>query len=157
MTGTDRAIAAPASREAVAFYEALSRLVRVYQFRDRQRICYHDISVTQCYALGALSRAGAMRQDALASLLYLDKSTTSRVVDGLEAKGYVRRGEDPEDGRASRIEVTRKGRALHDRIERDLIEEQSRLLAEFPPEARAAATRLIAKAAGLAEAKFQDR
>jgi SAM-dependent methyltransferase len=28
-------------------YAALSDLVRVYQFRDRDRICCHDISVTQ--------------------------------------------------------------------------------------------------------------
>ena len=38
-----------------SFYEALSELLRVYQFRDRDRICCYDVSITQCYALEALS------------------------------------------------------------------------------------------------------
>jgi hypothetical protein len=37
--------------DAETFHAALSELVRVYQFRDRDRICCHDVSVTQCYAL----------------------------------------------------------------------------------------------------------
>src|SRR6185503_4151377 len=94
-------------RDAASFYKAVSHLVRIYQFRDRQRICYRDISVTQCYALSALIAGGPMRLDALAGELFLDKSTTSRVVDSLEGKGYVRRGEDRLDGRALRVEATR--------------------------------------------------
>ena len=32
----------------------MADLVRVYQFRDRDHICCHDVSVTQCYALEML-------------------------------------------------------------------------------------------------------
>jgi DNA-binding MarR family transcriptional regulator len=141
-------------RDATAFYEAVSHLVRVYQFRDRQRICYRDISVTQCYALSALVSVGPTRLDALAARLFLDKSTASRVVDALVDKGYVRRGEDATDGRAIRLEATRKGRSLHAGIVRDLVEEQKRLIAEFPVGVRRAATVLIAKLARSAEEKF---
>ena len=35
--------------DAETLHAALSELVRVYQFRDRDRICCHDISVTQCW------------------------------------------------------------------------------------------------------------
>ena len=143
--------------DAAAFYHALSHLVRVYQFRDRQRICYHDISVTQCYALSVLVRRGAMRLDALAKDLVLDKSTASRAVDGLEQKGYVRRDEDPDDGRAVSLQLTRRGRALHDRIERELIEEQAHLLSNLSPGVRAAATRLLHQAAEQAERRFTAR
>jgi DNA-binding MarR family transcriptional regulator len=141
-------------RDATAFYQAVSHLVRVYQFRDRQRICYRGISVTQCYALSALVEGGAMRLDALAGELFLDKSTASRVVDCLEQEGYVRRGEDRLDGRAVRLEATRKGRTLHAAIVRDLIEEQKRLIEEFPADVRRAAAALISKLARSAEAKF---
>ena len=79
------------ARDARAFYDALSDLVRVYQFRDRDRICCYDISVSQCYALEALVRRGGMTLNDLAAQLYLDKSTASRVVDALERKGYVAR------------------------------------------------------------------
>jgi hypothetical protein len=45
-------------RDTRDLYAALSDLVRLYQFRDRDTICCHDISVTQCYALQALARGG---------------------------------------------------------------------------------------------------
>ena len=102
--------------DAAALHEALSELVRVYQFRDRDRICCHDISVTQCYALEALLRRGPCGLNELAAELYLDKSTASRVVAALERKGYVSRAPHPEDGRAVVLTVTPAGRRLHDRI-----------------------------------------
>src|SRR6185436_17114243 len=86
--------------DAAALHEALCELVRVYQFRDRDRICCHDISVTQCYALEALLRRGPSGLNELAAELYLDKSTASRVVGALERKRYVSRAPHPEDGRA---------------------------------------------------------
>src|SRR6476646_7457918 len=70
-------------RDALALHEAVADLVRVYQFRDRDRICCHDVSVTQCYALETLVEHGPLRLSALAERLFLDKSTTSRVVSTL--------------------------------------------------------------------------
>ena len=67
-------------QDAAALHAAVSDLVRVYQFRDRDHICCHDISVTQCYALEAVAERGPMRLGALADRMFLDKSTTSRVV-----------------------------------------------------------------------------
>ena len=34
-------------RDALDLHEAVADLVRVYQFRDRDRICCHDVWVTQ--------------------------------------------------------------------------------------------------------------
>ncbi len=82
------------SQDAEALYEALNQLVRVYQFRDRDRICCYDVSVTQCYAVETLVKQGPLRLQALAEEMFLDKSTASRVVDTLERKGYVSRVED---------------------------------------------------------------
>ena len=45
-------------QDAENLYAALSELVRVYQFRDRDTICCYDVSVTQCYAIEALLRRG---------------------------------------------------------------------------------------------------
>ena len=77
-------------RDAAALQAAVSELVRVYQFRDRDRICCHDISVTQCYALETLVEHGPMRLSALAERLFLDKSTTSRVVAHAREEGLRR-------------------------------------------------------------------
>src|ERR1700730_1400700 len=98
--------------DARAVHEALSALVRVYQFRDRDRICCHDISVTQCHALEALIRRGPSTLGQVAAELYLDKSTASRVIGTLERKRYVRRSPHPDDGRAVVLEVTPTGQRL---------------------------------------------
>ena len=49
-------------RTAEELQAAIADLVRVYQFRDRDRICCYDISVTQCYALETLVNAGPLRR-----------------------------------------------------------------------------------------------
>ena len=137
-----------------SFYEALSELLRVYQFRDRDRICCHDVSIPQCYALEALNRNRAMTLNQLASHLYLDKSTTSRVVDALERKGYVVRSEHPADGRALCLRITPAGRALHGRILNDILAEEEALLAEFSPEVRRSITQVITRLAKTAERRL---
>jgi DNA-binding MarR family transcriptional regulator len=143
-------------KDAQEFYRSLSELLRIYQFRDRTRICYHDVSVTQCYAISALVRCGLMGLNHLASELCLDKSTASRVVDSLERKGYVKRLADPDDGRALRLEVTPKGRDLHFRIESELIDEHKQLLADFKPEVRKAINGLISRLARAASNRFRS-
>ena len=141
-------------RDAAELQEALSDLIRVYQFRDRKRICCYDVSVTQCYALRELVRHGPMPLTQLATSLYLDGSTASRVVDSLEKKGYAVRTQDPGDGRAIKLEATDAGRTLHGQIERDLLNEQRALLSDFDPDVRQATTRLIARLAREASSRF---
>ena len=51
-----------------------------------------------------------MRLSSLAEALELDASTVSRHVKQLEDRGYLGRTTDPDDGRASQIEVTDAGR-----------------------------------------------
>ena len=130
-------------RDAESLYDALSELVRVYQFRDRDRICCHDISVTQCYALETLVRQGEKTLNDLAAQLYLDKSTASRVVDALERKGYVTRRPHPDDRRALLLEATAAGRELEGRIRDSILAEERSLLAGFAPEVRQGMAQLL--------------
>jgi DNA-binding MarR family transcriptional regulator len=146
---TDRSL----ERDAEALYDALSELVRVYQFRDRDRICCHDISVTQCYALETLVRQGARTLNDLAAQLYLDKSTASRVVDALERKGYVTRQPHPEDRRALLLDATAAGRELENRIRDSILAEERELLAGFAPEIRQSMAQLLRQLARAATAR----
>lgn len=153
-----RAVASPvrATRlddDAEALHSALNELVRVYQFRDRDRICCHDVSVTQCYAIEALVRRGPSGLNDLAAELYLEKSTASRVVAALQRKGYVTRSAHPEDGRAIVLSVTAAGRRLHDRIRKALVNEAKGLLQDFEPEVREGAARLLLRLARAAAAR----
>lgn len=141
-------------RDAEALHAAVSSLVRVYQFRDRDRICCYDISVTQCYALEILAEQGAQRSQGLADALKLDKSTTTRVVDALVRKNYVERLPDAYDARAVSLRITRSGRSLYQRINGELINQQRELLRDLDAGTRAAAARLIERLAQAAEARF---
>ena len=145
------------TRHARDLHNAVSELVRVYQFRDRKCIYYYDISVTQCYAISALLRLGPTTLNALAADLYLDKSTASRVVDSLERKGYVQRLADSADARALRLEVTAEGRALHRRINRDLVDEMKGLIQGLDPAVRAGATSLVERLARAASRRFASK
>ncbi len=141
-------------RDAAALHAAVSDLVRAYQFRDRDKICCYDVSVTQCHALEALVEKGAMRSLDLAGFLRLDKSTVTRVVDALVRKGYVERHRDAEDSRALSLCITALGRALYEKINGELIDQQAELLAGLAPDMRAAAANVIRQLARAAKARF---
>jgi DNA-binding MarR family transcriptional regulator len=143
-------------RDAAALQEAVADLVRVYQFRDRDRICCHDVSVTQCYALETLVEHGPMRLSMLAERLFLDKSTTSRVVNTLVRKGYVEQRADARDGRAMLINDTRQGQRLCARITSDLVGQQKQLLEDLAPEIRAGVVQVIERLARAADARFRS-
>ena len=143
-------------RDAVALQAAVSELVRVYQFRDRDRICCHDVSVTQCHALETLVEHGPMRLSDLAERLFLDKSTTSRVVGTLVKKGYVEQRADEADGRATALHATAGGRRLCKRITDDLIEQQKQLLQDLEPDVRDAVVKVIRRLARAADSRFRS-
>lgn len=152
IAGQDSALEADTEQ----LHRALTDLVRVYQFRDRDRICCYDVSVTQCYALEAVALEGPMMLNQLAARLYLDKSTASRVVDALEKKGYVERQPSPEDRRALRLVATAAGRDLYARIDADILAGERALLAEFPSDVRQSMTTLIGQLARAAAARIDS-
>lgn len=152
---TELPVGADVDRDARALQAAVADLVRVYQFRDRDRICCHDISVTQCHALEALVEHGPMRLSKLTDRLFLDKSTTSRVVQTLVKKGYVEQRPDATDGRASGLHATRAGRSLCARIIDDLVDQQKELLADLAPDVRAGVVDVIRRLARAADARFR--
>jgi DNA-binding MarR family transcriptional regulator len=141
------------SDDALSLHRALSELIRVYQFRDRDRICCYDVSVAQCYALEAVVLHGPLTLNELAAHLFLDKSTASRLVDALQKKGYVERRENPADRRALSLEATPAGRELHARIEGDILAQEAELLAGFSPEVRQAMARLVGELARAAASR----
>jgi len=113
---------------AEALTEALTDFIRVIQFRDRDRACCHGISVAQCYTLKAICDGPGLGVNDLAERLYLDKSTASRVVDGLVDLGLVRKERDPDDGRARILQPTPDGLGTHRAIQKELVTEYGELL-----------------------------
>jgi len=109
----------------------MTELLRVYQFRDRDRIGYHGLTITQCYVLEILVRGGSLTLNELAAAMCLDKSTLSRVVDGLERKHAVKRTSNPADGRSTLIEATHSGARRYEQVEAHIVAENAKVLAGF--------------------------
>lgn len=130
-------------REAARLQEALGELIRVIQFRDRDRACCYELSVSQCHALQTLIREGPMTVTGLGEALYLEKSTASRLANGLLEAGLIRKRSPRSDGRVVILQVTEQGHRLSRRILNDLAQEYMDLLEEFEPEVRAALPRII--------------
>jgi DNA-binding MarR family transcriptional regulator len=118
--------------------EAVGDLIRAYQFRDRNEICCHGVSVSQCYALDALYRNGALTMGQLSDYLYLDVSTVTRVVDQLKGFGYAERVPDPGDRRVVRAELTKDGRAMVRKIRGSLADDYRNVVDSIPEESREA-------------------
>ena len=141
-----RALSRPdLATDAAALARAFSELVRVIQFRDRDRACCYGLTVSQCYGLKAVCEAGFLGVNDLAAALYLQKSTASRLAAGLQEAGLVERTSDPEDGRSVRLSATAAGREAYQAIERDLLREHEDLLTGFDPEVRAAVAQVVGR------------
>ena len=112
--------------------EAVGDLIRAYQFRDRNEICCHGVSVSQCYALDALYRKGPLTMGQLSDYLYLDVSTVTRVVDQLKGEGYIERVQDADDRRVVRAEITRGGRAMVRKIRGSLADDYRNVIESIP-------------------------
>jgi DNA-binding MarR family transcriptional regulator len=63
-------------------------------------------------ALAVVAVQGPQRVSEIAQQLGVDLSVASRQVAALDAEGYVKRGPDPEDRRAQRVELTPRGRRV---------------------------------------------
>jgi len=124
--------------DARRLHRAVTALTRRYQFRDRDEICCHGITVTQCYAMNELAEHGPRTMGELAEALGLTLSAISRAVDGLVGRELVTRAADPDDRRVTRASLTSGGRDLLDRIHGELVTMEREVLAPLSPTERAA-------------------
>lgn len=72
----------------------------------------HDITMAQGWAVLHLTQQAGLRQADLAERLDIGTVTTSKLVDRLEARGFVERRPDPDDRRSNRLFATDKARKL---------------------------------------------
>lgn len=93
-----------------------------------------SISLSEMFALMALSAEEPMSQQALAEQLHLEKSTVSRLIKHLEQRGWVKRVRDSHDTRMFRLHLSDAGHEQASRLARSLAERHQRLLAELKPD-----------------------
>jgi DNA-binding MarR family transcriptional regulator len=94
-------------------YALASYLMREANAGTFQMIADLDLSFTQLKALSALEGRDDERSlKGLADGLGVSLPTMSRAIDGLYARGFVEREEDPADRRMKRVRLTAAGRAV---------------------------------------------
>lgn len=90
----------------------ISRLAYLFRLRIEDLLADNDseLSAEESALLMVLVESGQpLRRGEFAEIMMRDKTTITRQLDGLVAKGLVRRKQDPGDGRAFLICPTPKG------------------------------------------------
>ena len=80
-----------------------------------------NISFQQALTLAIIDESG-LRMSRLTKMLGIDNSTTTRLIDGLEKKGLVRRRRDDFDSRSLKVFLTNDGEKIYTSIELQLEE-----------------------------------
>ncbi len=93
-----------------------------------------SISLSEMFALMALSVGAPMSQQELAEQLHLEKSMVSRLITHLEKRGWVKRVRDPRDTRMFRLQLSEEGHEQASCLAKHLTEQHERLLAELRPD-----------------------
>jgi DNA-binding MarR family transcriptional regulator len=74
---------------------------------------YRDVQPAHCAAVHALwNRPEGVRLTAMAKTARISKQSMAALVEHLIERGYVERADDPEDGRASRLRLTARGKVF---------------------------------------------
>ncbi len=94
------------------------------------------VTPVQYAALVAIGEQPDIDASRLSQLIAFDRSTLGHVVARLEAKGLIQRKGGGEDRRVKRLRITRRGKALLDRIESAVERAQQRILAPLAPAER---------------------
>lgn len=92
----------PVVEDIIAFY-------RLFSSFEREQICCGTVSAAQCVLLQTLLR-GKWDVSGLAAHTRVTKGAMTRLVDGLEARGWVTRDKGQNDGRRVLISLTAEGR-----------------------------------------------
>ena len=93
-----------------------------------------SLSLSEMFALLALSDETPMSQQALAEQLHLEKSTVSRLIKHLEQRGWVKRVRDLHDTRMFRLQLSDAGHKQASHLAKSLAERHQRLLAALKPD-----------------------
>ncbi|MEZ4519733.1 MAG: MarR family winged helix-turn-helix transcriptional regulator [Chloroflexota bacterium] len=102
--------------EAYYLYSLLKESFLLLDFGDRQLFEQFGLTVPRYYAMYHIATSPGTSPSRLSDLMFCDKSNITRLLQGLEADGYIERRSHEYDGRVQRIYLTEKGESLQRRI-----------------------------------------
>jgi MarR family transcriptional regulator, lower aerobic nicotinate degradation pathway regulator len=136
--------APPSTHRQLSPVDGLAQLSFVVHGILERLAAEHDMSIVQARLLGVLrDRKPTMNE--LASLLALDKSSASGLVDRAQRRGLVVRVPSRTDRRSVLVSLTDDGRALVSAVASRFESDVSTLLSGLPPSDRRALSGLISR------------
>jgi DNA-binding MarR family transcriptional regulator len=128
--------------EALQFIRLLWQLDHALNKRSRRLLGHVGVTAPQRFLLKVVGMRPGCSPGELARFLHVTPATVTRVVQRMEAAGFLRREDDPDDSRRVRLHLTPKGRKVEERCTALSESPITEALAATPP-ARVAETRLL--------------
>jgi len=122
--------------DVVAFY-------RMFAMMERDQVCCGTVTIAQCTVLQTLLQ-GTWDASALASHARVTKGAMTRLLDGLESRGFVERHPDADDGRRWLIELTASGTKEAKRLAGMTENAVNLIMSRMPKDMRKPAVAMIA-------------
>lgn len=124
----------------------LKDVTRLYTRRFEERAQALSLTLPQCKALTYLARNEGVSQKRLAELIEIDPMSLVRILDRMEADGWVERRADPQDRRARCLVVTDQARPIIDLVWQIVAETRAEALAGLTEPERAQLMALLERA-----------
>ncbi len=125
--------------------DAFWSVARQLREASHQSLAPWDITPAQMRALRVLKRHGTLRLSDLSDHLHIAARSTTEVVDALESRDLVERRPDPDDRRATLVEVTDHGTSILDAIRATRGTEAERVFGRLSRTDRAHLDRILRK------------
>ena len=116
---------------------------RMFAMVERDQVCCGTVTVAQCVVLQTLLE-GTWDASTLAGHARVTKGAMTRLLDGLESRGFVERHQDPDDGRRWLIQMTATGTKEAKRLAGMTENAVALIMSRMPKDMRKPAVAMIA-------------
>lgn len=104
--------------EDISIHRLLHRINKKTMMRFKDKLKPYDFTRGEFpFLLGLIRRGDGLTQKEICANIPISKSTTSKIVNSLVEKGYLRKETDEEDRRATRIYLTDKREEIEKTIQ----------------------------------------
>ena len=109
----------------------------------KERLKPYGLTPVQQLVLAALWKEDGLTAGEIGKRIVLDSATISGTLERMAAAGWISKEPDPDDGRAVRVRLTDKGRALDEEITQARFEANEALLTKLSLEEKVLLKRLL--------------
>jgi MarR family transcriptional regulator for hemolysin len=95
---------------------AFTDVARMLRTVFERRVRAYDLTRSQWVVIARLKNRPGLSQSEVADILEIEKAPAGRLIDRMEAKGWIERRADPNDRRINRLHLTPQAERLHELI-----------------------------------------